>query len=105
MTEPSAQRPVPGPPRPVPGGRPPIIGGQHPAPAAQHPAPAAQHPAPAAQHPESSAPARATDPAGQVVSADDRFSDLARQPVAEHVAAFEAEHARLQRELGTIDQL
>jgi hypothetical protein len=25
--------------------------------------------------------------------------------VAEHVAVFEAEHARLQRELGTIDQL
>jgi hypothetical protein len=26
-------------------------------------------------------------------------------PVTEHVAVFEAEHARLQRELGTIDQL
>jgi len=25
--------------------------------------------------------------------------------VAEHVAVFEAEHSRLQRELGTIDQL
>jgi hypothetical protein len=33
------------------------------------------------------------------------FEDLGRRPVAEHVAVFEAEHARLQRELGTIDQL
>jgi hypothetical protein len=33
------------------------------------------------------------------------FADLDRRPVAEHVAVFEAEHARLQRELGTIDQL
>jgi hypothetical protein len=30
---------------------------------------------------------------------------LDEQPVAEHVAVFEAEHSRLQRELGTIDQL
>ena len=34
-----------------------------------------------------------------------RFDDLVQRPVAEHVAVFEAEHARLQRELGTIDQL
>jgi hypothetical protein len=33
------------------------------------------------------------------------FADLAARPVGEHVAVFEAEHARLQRELGTIDQL
>ena len=33
------------------------------------------------------------------------FADLPSRPVAEHVAVFEAEHARLQRELGTIDQL
>ncbi|WP_211517276.1 hypothetical protein [Geodermatophilus africanus] len=33
------------------------------------------------------------------------LADLAHRPVAEHVAVFEAEHARLQRELGTIDQL
>jgi hypothetical protein len=33
------------------------------------------------------------------------FADLDRRPVTEHVAVFEAEHARLQRELGTIDQL
>ena len=35
----------------------------------------------------------------------DRFAGLDAQPVAEHVAVFEAEHSRLQRELGTIDQL
>jgi hypothetical protein len=33
------------------------------------------------------------------------FADLEARPVAEHVAVFEEEHARLQRELGTIDQL
>jgi hypothetical protein len=34
-----------------------------------------------------------------------RFADLDQQPVSEHVAVFEAEHDRLQRELGTIDQV
>ena len=43
---------------------------------------------------DSTAPARATS-----------FDDLPQRPVAEHVAVFEDEHARLQRELGTIDQL
>jgi len=38
-------------------------------------------------------------------TAADRFADLDARPVAEHVAVFEAEHSRLQRELGTIDQL
>jgi hypothetical protein len=36
---------------------------------------------------------------------EDRFADLDERPVAEHVAVFETEHSRLQRELGTIDQL
>ena len=36
---------------------------------------------------------------------DARFADLAQRPVTEHVAVFEAEHDRLQRELGTIDRL
>jgi hypothetical protein len=36
---------------------------------------------------------------------EDRFADLDERPVAEHVAVFDAEHSRLQRELGTIDQL
>jgi len=38
-------------------------------------------------------------------TAVDRFADLGERPVAEHVAVYEAEHSRLQRELGTIDQL
>ena len=36
---------------------------------------------------------------------EQRFADLEERPVAEHVAVFEAEHDRLQRELSTIDQL
>jgi hypothetical protein len=35
----------------------------------------------------------------------ERFAGLAERPVAEHVAVFEAEHDRLQRELSTVDQL
>ena len=35
----------------------------------------------------------------------DRFADLADRPVTEHVEVFEDEHTRLERELGTIDQL
>jgi hypothetical protein len=46
-----------------------------------------------------------TDPALAVPPAGARFADLEQRPVAEHVAVFEAEHDRLQRELGTIDQL
>jgi hypothetical protein len=33
------------------------------------------------------------------------FAGLADLPVTEHVAVYEAEHDRLQRELSTIDQL
>lgn len=33
------------------------------------------------------------------------FAGLPERPVSEHVAVFEAEHDRLQRELATIDQL
>jgi hypothetical protein len=68
----------PSPPRPVPG------------------PPPAPGPAPRAVPPESGA-----DESG----ADERFADLDQRPVAEHVAFFEAEHDRLQRELGTIDRL
>jgi hypothetical protein len=35
----------------------------------------------------------------------DPFADLAQRPVDEHVAVFEAEHDRLQRRLGGIDQV
>jgi hypothetical protein len=37
--------------------------------------------------------------------AEDPFADLDQRPVAEHVDVFEDVHGRLQRELGTIDQL
>jgi hypothetical protein len=39
------------------------------------------------------------------VAAGSAFAHLAEWPVAEHVAVYEAEHERLQRELSTIDQL
>ncbi|MCZ2816395.1 hypothetical protein [Modestobacter sp. VKM Ac-2984] len=51
---------------------------------------------------ESTATAGSTAPGGPGAPP---FADLAGRPVAEHVAVFEAEHARLQRELSTIDQL
>jgi hypothetical protein len=73
MTEPTPQRPVPGPPRP-------------------------------AQVADDDA-AREAPPAVPDSSDADRFAELAQRPVAEHVAVFEDEHGRLQRELGTIDQL
>jgi hypothetical protein len=77
MTEPNRPRAVPGPPRPGPG---PASGG---VPAPTDP-PAPGEPGPAAQQP---------------------FTDLEERPVADHVAVYEAEHSRLQRELGTIDRL
>jgi hypothetical protein len=44
-------------------------------------------------------------PATAADRGEERFAGLDEQPVTEHVAVFEAEHTRLQRELGTIDQL
>ena len=79
MTEPSPPRPVPGPPRAVPGPVP-VGGGARPA--------------------DGDPPA-----AGDRPTAPGPYADLAGKPVAEHVAVFEAEHARLQRELSTIDQV
>jgi hypothetical protein len=80
MTEPSQPRPVPGPPRPG--------------------------PAPAEGSPAAGATA---DPASPATTDGERtgapFADLDERPVAEHVAVFEEEHARLERELGTIDRL
>jgi hypothetical protein len=47
-----------------------------------------------------------TSPAAATPAVDGaRFADLAGRPVTEHVAVYEAEHERLQRELSTIDQL
>jgi hypothetical protein len=82
MTEPS--RPVPGPPRPGPVGAP-VTGAVGLVGAAAVPV----------------APA-GTDPDGTVGTS---LAGLDQRPVAEHVAAFEAEHDRLRRELATIDQL
>jgi hypothetical protein len=77
MTEPSSSRPVPGPPRP----------GPQPRETADDGGPSTQPAAEGNTPPE------------------EPFADLAERPIAEHVAVFEAEHARLERELGTIDQL
>jgi hypothetical protein len=82
MTQPSSGRPVPGPPRPGPG-----LGSR----------PDGGIPRPG----EPSGPQEPREPG----SAGDPFTDLDERPVAEHVALFEEEHSRLQRELGTIDQL
>jgi hypothetical protein len=48
--------------------------------------------------------AAATTPAPPT-SGSSPFAGLAERPVADHVAVYEAEHERLQRELSTIDQL
>ena len=77
MTEPTPSRPVPGPPRPGP--RP-------------------GETAPAADATAQPVPGRTAQP-------EDPFAGLAERPIPEHVGVFEAEHARLERELGTIDQL
>jgi hypothetical protein len=45
------------------------------------------------------------DPDAPVPERRDPFDGLDERPVSEHVAVYEAEHARLERELGTIDQL
>ena len=62
------------------------------------PGPPASGPAGQVVPPESSEPSEPADGSA-------RFDDLAQLPVPEHVAVFEAEHDRLQRELGTIDRL
>ncbi|NEK60683.1 hypothetical protein GCU56_22765 [Geodermatophilus sabuli] len=48
--------------------------------------------------------AETTEPGGGT-GGSSPFADLTQLPVSEHVAVFEAEHARLQRELATIDQV
>jgi len=73
----SAPRPLPGPP-PTPGPPPPAPGAP-------------------------SLPAAAAE--AQAAPAGAPFAGLADLPVTDHVAVYEAEHERLQRELSTIDQL
>jgi hypothetical protein len=68
------------------------------------PSPSRPVPGPPRPVPPAPAPAGATA-ATEASGGGDRFAELDEQPVAEHVAVFEAEHSRLQRELGTIDQL
>jgi hypothetical protein len=63
--------------------------------------PSASRPLPGPARPVPGPAGRPTAPdAGQ-----DRFGDLEGRPVAEHVEVFEAEHDRLQSELGTIDRV
>ncbi len=88
MTDPARPRPVPGPPRPVPGAGGPRL------PQSTGPEPGSVPSSPAAASSRSPAPAEGTV-----------YARLAERPVAEHVAVYEAEHERLQRELSTVDQL
>ncbi len=81
MTEPSRPRPVPGPPRP----------GGAPAPGA------------GAVRPAGPPAGRGGDP--EATPAPAPLAGLDARPVTEHVAAFEAEYRRLERELATIDRL
>ncbi|WP_029432571.1 hypothetical protein [Blastococcus sp. URHD0036] len=60
-------------------------------------------PGPPAERPSAAVPA-ADDPAADGSGAA-VFADLDQRPVSEHVDVYEAEHARLERELRTIDQL
>jgi hypothetical protein len=50
-------------------------------------------------------PGDATAAPESAAGVPDPFADLPERPVAEHVAVFETGHARLERKLGTIDQL
>jgi hypothetical protein len=63
-------------------------------------------PSPARPVPGPPRPGGVPEPPGvPEAAADERFAGLDQRPVSEHVAVFEQEHDRLQRELGTIDQL
>ncbi len=50
-------------------------------------------------------PGEAAHTAEPATPAQGPFDGLDERPLADHVAVFETEHARLERELGTIDQL
>ena len=79
MTEPSPARPLPGPPLP---------------------GPVRSDSSPGGRPTEEAPPSVEVERPGEA-----SFGDLEQRPVAEHVGVFEAEHARLQRELGTIDSV
>jgi hypothetical protein len=65
--------------------------------------PSPTRPVPAPPRPVPTPPE--VSPAPEAERGEERFAGLDGQPVTEHVAVFEAEHSRLQRELGTIDRL
>jgi hypothetical protein len=71
-------------------------------PTSSRPVPGPPRPGPGPVPAEPSVP---SDPRGAATETEDPFADLEGRPVAEHVDVFEAEHARLERELGTIDRL
>jgi hypothetical protein len=89
MTEPSSSRPVPGPPR-------------WSSPAAPTGPGSGDDPVDTAA---STDPDRDRSSAPPGHDAPRPYADLDQRPVAEHVEVFEAEHARLQDELSTIDRL
>lgn len=64
-----------------------------------------EHPAAPVPDPQPAGQPRSDEPVAGEPFADEPFADLERRPVAEHVAVFESEHARLQQELSSIDQL
>ena len=66
------------------------------------PAPGPPRPGPGPVAPDGTPEDAAAGPQG---TGAQPFADLDELPVADHVAVYEAEHARLQRQLGTIDQL
>ena len=71
-------------------------------PSPSRPVPGPPRPGPRPGESPAVAPAQ---PAAEGTPQQDPFADLAGRPIAEHVAVFETEHARLERELGTSDQL
>jgi hypothetical protein len=71
-------------------------------PAQPRPVPGPPRPVPAPVVPTAPDGGAATAP---TTSGSSPFAGLADRPVADHVAVYEAEHERLQRELSTIDQL
>ena len=67
--------------------------------------PSAPRPVPGPGRPVPGPVAPSSDETRREPARDDRFADLADRPVAEHAEVFEAEHDRLQSELGTIDRV
>jgi hypothetical protein len=65
--------------------------------------PSTSRPVPGPARPVPGDPAAPASTAG--TAAEERFAGLADRPVAEHAEVFEAEHDRLQTELGTIDRV